>query len=279
MHKTLLSVLFLLLSMTLATYGQTTKIMTYNIRYDNPSDSLDLWDLRKGVMADQLRKHRPGIIGMQEVLFNQLNYLDENLPNYAYIGVGREDGKTKGEFSPIFYNKKRYKLLQSSTFWLSKSPTKVSIGWDAALERICTYGLFEDLENGLKFWVFNTHFDHKGVQAREKSAKLILKRIKFINTDRFPVVLMGDLNLAPEEKPIELIKKKMKESKEISMGAFKGPKGTFNGFDLHAPMDKKIDYIFVKGLKVESCEHLAERTENGRHISDHLPVLISVAKD
>ncbi|MFK7811686.1 MAG: endonuclease/exonuclease/phosphatase family protein, partial [Maribacter sp.] len=227
---------------------------------------------------DLLKKHNPQFIGMQEVLFRQLEYLNESLTNYTYIGVGRDDGKQKGEFSPILYDATKYELLESNTFWLSKTPDKISVGWDAAMERICSYGLFLNKNTKKKLWVFNTHFDHIGVKARKKSVKLILKKIKQLNTQKLPVALMGDFNLIPEEKPIQLLQKKMNDGLTIAKSPLEGPKGTFNGFDVDDPMERRIDYIFTKGFAVESYLHIDERLENGKHISDHLPVLTTLSK-
>ncbi len=255
--------------------AQEFKVMTYNIKYDNVNDSINNWNDRKLSMVQLLKKYSPSFIGMQEVLYRQLEYLDESLGAYKYLGVGRDDGKQKGEFSPILFNANQYELLDSNTFWLSKTPNEISVGWDAAMERICTYGLFQNKKSEEKIWVFNTHFDHIGKKARKKSAELIIKKIKKINTKGFPVVLMGDFNLMPEEKPIQLIQRKMNDGLAASKASLKGPKGTFNGFDLTATINRRIDYIFVKDLEVESYIHIDERLENGKHISDHLPVLVS----
>ena len=256
--------------------GQTFKIMSYNIKYDKVNDTVNNWNDRKSPMVALLKKHQPDFIGMQEVLFSQLAYLDESLDDHDYIGVGRDDGKEKGEFSPIFYNTKKFELLDSNTFWLSKTPDEITVGWDAALERICSYGLFQNKTSKNKIWVFNTHFDHVGTKARKNSAKLILKKINELNRENLPVVLMGDFNLMPAEKPIQLIKKKMDDGLQISKSPMEGPSGTFNGFDIEDPMKRRIDYIFTKGLNVESYNHINERLQNGKHISDHLPVLIGV---
>ncbi len=265
------TIMMILLPMLLT--AQTVKVMTYNIKYDNVNDTVNNWNDRKEGMVDLLKQQKPSFIGMQEVLFNQLQYLDEALPNYAYIGVGRDDGKEKGEFSPILYNSEKYRLLRSNTFWLSKTPDKVSVGWDAALERICTYGLFEDKITSTKLWVFNTHFDHVGVKARKKSAMLILEKIRQINTDKLPVVLMGDLNLMPEEKPIRSIKRKMNDGLVFSKKSQNGPVGTFNGFNISEPISRRIDYIFVSNFEVLDYQHIDERLDTGKHISDHLPVV------
>lgn len=266
-----------ILALPIPLSSQSTKVMTYNIKYDNVSDTVNNWNDRKEAMVDQLKKHDPGIIGMQEVLYGQLEYLDESLPDFEYVGVGRDDGKQKGEFSPILYNSKKFALLRSNTFWLSKTPEKVSVGWDAALERICTYALFEDKNSRQKFWVFNTHYDHVGVKARKKSAKLILNKIKKVNTEKLPVVLMGDFNLMPQEKPIQLISKKMEDGLAISKLDNNGPMGTFNAFNVSEPILKRIDYIFVKDLEMENYQHIDERLPSAKHISDHLPVIALVS--
>lgn len=253
--------------------AQEVKVMTYNIKYDKINDTINNWNYRKNAMVLLLKKYDPAFIGMQEVLFNQLEFLDESLPNYEYIGVGRDDGKQKGEFSPILFNSKKYNLLQSNTFWLSKTPDKISVGWDAAMERICTYGLFEDKISRQKIWVFNTHFDHIGIKARKKSVRLIHKKIKQINAEQVPVVLMGDFNLMPEEKPIQYLQRKMKDGLTASQNSQNGPKGTFNGFNVSEPIIRRIDYVFIKGFEVKDYQHIDERLTNAKHISDHQPVI------
>lgn len=254
-------------------YGQNVDVLTYNIKYDNVNDSVNNWNDRKAAMIQLLEHYKPGIIGMQEVLHNQLSYIVEHLPNYVASGVGREDGMEKGEYSPILFDTTKYRLLRGETFWLSTTPNKISVGWDAALERICTYGRFKDLKTNKQFWVFNTHFDHKGLIAREKSAELIVSKINDINTDDLPVVLMGDLNLTPDQEPIQFLQYQMTDGQLATETSFYGPSGTFNGFDPNMVLDRRIDYVFVKGFKVNSYIHIDDRMENNKHISDHLPVL------
>lgn len=258
--------------------GQDINAMTYNIKYDNVNDTINNWNDRKAAMVDLLKKYNPEFIGMQEVLLRQLKYLDESMPNHKYIGVGRDDGKQKGEFSPILFDENKFQILNSNTFWLSKTPDRISVGWDASMERICTYGLFQNKVSKEKVWVFNTHFDHIGTKARKKSAKLILKKIAQLNREKLPVILMGDFNLKPEERPIHSIQKKMDDGFKISKSPKKGPKGTFNGFDVNDPMERRIDYIFSKGFEVKNYEHIDERLSNGKHISDHLPVMAIFTK-
>jgi endonuclease/exonuclease/phosphatase family metal-dependent hydrolase len=256
--------------------SQDLKVMTYNIKYDNINDTVNNWNDRKESMLKLIRHYNPIIIGTQEALHHQVTYIDSTLMNYSFVGVGRDDGQQIGEYSPIHYDHTKLKVLKSNTFWLSPTPEKVSVGWDAAMERICTYALFEDKVNHQKFFVFNTHFDHIGNLARQNSAKLILKKIMEINDDEFPVVLMGDLNLGPEEEPIQYIKMNMDDGRDITKKNFYGPEGTFNGFDPQKKLDHRIDYIFVKGFKVQSYIHIDDRMENNKHISDHLPVLANL---
>ena len=279
MLKTKLYICLFLVFLTQGIKSQDLKVMTYNIKYDNTNDTVNNWNDRRESMVKLIRHYEPVIFGMQEALHRQVTYIDSTLANYSYVGVGRDDGRKKGEFSPIYYDHIKLQVLKSKTFWLSPTPFKVSVGWDAAMERICTYALFEDRSNNLKFYVFNTHFDHIGKKARQNSAQLILEKIKEINVGKYPVVLMGDLNLGPEEAPIQYLKKNMDDGKDITQQSFYGPEGTFNGFDPYMTLDRRIDYIFVKGFKVRSYIHIDDRMENNKHISDHLPVLAYLEKE
>ena len=251
-------------------------IISYNIRYDNRWDKENLWTLRKHRLSQLLMDYDPSIFGIQEGLLNQVEWIDSTLKNYNYIGVGRDDGKVKGEFCAIYFDTTQYEVKENSTFWLSNTPDQVSVGWDAALERICTYGLFKKKMSDKMIWVFNAHFDHVGKTAREKSSELILKKIKELNTKSLPVVLMGDFNSNPDSDPIKVLKNNLQDALEISSTKLKGPRGTFNGFDNRHPLDNRIDYIFVKNMKILSYKHIDDRLSNNRHISDHLPVMISV---
>ncbi|UWX53782.1 endonuclease/exonuclease/phosphatase family protein [Maribacter litopenaei] len=253
--------------------AQEVKVMSYNIKYDNVNDTVNNWNFRKEAMVQLLHHYGPHFVGMQEVLHNQLEYPDEHLADYAYIGVGRDDGKQKGEYSPILYNSQHFELLRTNTIWLSPTPEKVSKGWDAALERICTYALFKEKSTGKELYVFNTHFDHVGTEARKQSVNLILRQIKAVNTQNLPVVVTGDFNLEPDSEPIQLMQAGLTDGLQATQQPFYGPTGTFNGFDPNMVLDRRIDYIFVKNLQVQRYLHIDDRMENNMHISDHLPVL------
>jgi endonuclease/exonuclease/phosphatase family metal-dependent hydrolase len=250
--------------------------MSYNIRYDNTWDVENSWTIRKNKVSQILIHYAPSIIGIQEGLLNQVQYLDSCLTNYDYVGVGRDDGQEQGEFCAIYFDTTQYSVLNHSTFWLSETPDIISIGWDAALERICTYGLFKDRKTAEEFWVFNTHFDHMGAKAREQSSGLILKMIKKINRRSLPLILMGDFNSIPDSPPVNKIKTDLSDALHISLKELQGPRGTFNGFNADLPIEKRIDYIFTGNFKVLSYIHINDRLNNNRHISDHLPVMIKI---
>lgn len=266
--------LFALLSFFILTSrGQSVTVMTYNLRYDNPGDGVNAWPLRKAWLCQQVKQVSPEILGIQEGLERQVQYLDSVFPGYRHIGVGREDGKNKGEYSAIFYNREKIKVKKQGTFWLSPTPEQVSIGWDAALERICTYGLFKEKKSGKYFWAFNTHFDHIGEEARKNSAVLILKKIKELNKDGYPVILTGDFNSSVESEAYRLIVSKFLDCKSADKSMNMEPEGTFNGFTADQPAIERIDFIFCGyGAKPDSYSVIRESKE-GRFASDHYPVI------
>ncbi|WP_240042733.1 endonuclease/exonuclease/phosphatase family protein [Maribacter aurantiacus] len=273
------NIFFAVFTVCMAVVGQSQefKVMSYNIKYDNVNDTVNNWNFRKEAMVRLVQHYGPQFVGMQEVLLNQLEYLDEHLPDYSYIGVGRDDGKQKGEYSPIMYNSQHFELISANTFWLSPTPEKVSKGWDAALERICTYGRFKEKSTRKELYVFNTHFDHVGTEARKQSVNLILQQIKAVNTQNLPVVVTGDFNLEPDSEPIQLMQAGMTDAQQATQQPFYGPTGTFNGFDHSMVLDRRIDYIFVENLRVRTYLHIDDRMENNMHISDHLPVLATLS--
>ena len=250
------------------------EILSYNIRYDNPEDGKNQWKFRKETLMGYFLKNTPDVVGMQEVLHNQLNDLTSTLEDYAYVGVGREDGKTKGEYSPVFYRKSALNLLESDTFWLSETPEQISVGWDAAHERICTFARFEHRQTKKQLWVFNTHFDHVGVMARVEAANLILKKIKQLNPEGLPTIVTGDFNLTPETQPIQIFQAAFQDVLlELPKSDF--TYGTFTGFDTENNAERRIDYIFQKGFTVKKAAQLWIKTPEGRWASDHHPVYLA----
>jgi len=270
------SVCFFLVGTFLTVSAQSVTVMTYNIRLDVASDGENAWPLRKEYLVDQIKFYSPDIFGIQEGTPDQTKYLKEQLTAYSYIGVGR-DGDNKGEYSAIFYNTKKFSVAHEATFWLSSTPDKVSMGWDAACNRICTYGLFTNKETHEKLWFFNTHLDHVGVEARTKGVALIKKKMAVVNTDAYPVVLTGDFNLEPDSAVIHEVKEYVNDSKEVAKNVVFGPSGTFNGFDFFTPVTKRIDYIFVSKNKVKVSKYaVLSDSKDLKYPSDHLPVYVEL---
>ncbi len=261
-----------LLAVNLA-WAQEIEVMTYNIRLSLESDGENAWSKRAEEVVDLLNYYEPSILGVQEALPKQMDYIQKGLPSYRYVGVGRDDGKRKGEFSALFYDASKFELLQSGTFWLSLTPNVPSKGWDAAYPRICSYGLLKSKKDGKQFWAFNLHFDHVGDIAREESAKLIIDKISKLNTKGYPVVLTGDFNLESDTVPIKLLSKALSDSFLHSKKKPYGPKGTFTGFETKEPAKVRIDYIFTKGFETLNYRVIEDRRENLLYPSDHFPVL------
>lgn len=260
-----------------ATAQTVIRAMSYNIRLDVKSDGENQWDKRKDKVAGLMNFYEADFIGGQEVQYHQLQYLLQQLHGYSYIGVGRDDGREAGEYSCIFYKKDQYELLQQSTFWLSPTPDTVSKGWDAAIVRICTYGLFRHKASKKICWVFNTHFDHIGKTARLESAKLIVQKIKALNSKNYPVILTGDFNSRPDEAPAQYMLSQMKNSRSISKQVYGGV-DTWNAFRFDQKPDGCIDYIFVNDDRRISVSKFATLTDSYdmKYPSDHFPVLAEI---
>ncbi|HET9057931.1 MAG TPA: endonuclease/exonuclease/phosphatase family protein [Chitinophagaceae bacterium] len=269
-------ILFVLVTTTTTTLAQEINIMSYNIRLDVASDGENRWDARKDKVASLMNYYEADFIGCQEVQHHQLQYLLDKLNKYNYIGVARDDGKEKGEYSCIFYNKEKFTLLQQHTFWLSSTPDIVSIGWDAACNRVCTYGLFQSNKTKQLFWVLNTHLDHMGINARIESAKLITEKINKINVEKnYPVILTGDFNAQPSDEPIQYISNNMQNTRAISNQPAYGPVDTWNGFQFDQKPTGCIDYIFINKHPKIRAKKFATITDSydKKYPSDHFPVL------
>lgn len=273
-----LKLTLLLLFFPFATTAQTEiKVMSYNIRFDRKEDGENWWEKRKQRVADLMNFYYADFIGGQEVLPQQLKYLTDSLKGYDYIGVGRDDGKQKGEHSCIWYKKERFELIRQSTFWLSPNPDSIVKGWDAAIKRVCTYGLFRDKKTKQYCWVFNTHFDHIGKQARLESAKLITRKIRELNTKNYPVIVTGDFNSRPEEEPAQYMLKHMRNSRDAS-AVVHGNADTWNGFKFNEKPDGCIDYIFISNdprVKVKNFGTLTDSYDM-KYPSDHFPIMATL---
>ena len=248
-------------------------IMSYNIRLDVKSDGINQWDNRKEGIVSLIKEKRPDILGVQEALPNQIEYLSKRLEEYGVIGEGR-DGGDNGEYSAIYYKNKKMEVLESSTFWLSETPEIPSIGWDAALNRIATFGVFKIIKSNKIIVVYNSHFDHIGKKSRENSSKDILNHIKENAFLKNSIVLMGDFNAIPSDTPIKILSENLEDS--FNTFPIKKPVGTFNAFELSSKLPKRIDYIFTKNIEVLEYKHIYEKLTTKLWPSDHLPVFISI---
>lgn len=254
------------------------RVLTYNIRLDTTADGVNQWGKRKEKVAQLIRHQAPAVFGVQEALHNQMLDLQALMPDYAWYGTGRDDGKAKGEFSAIFYQKKYLMAQDSGTFWLSETPdVPGSKSWDAAITRVCSWvklGL-KDVQ-GKSFYVFNTHFDHVGERARLESMKLIAQNVKKIAGDA-PYVLMGDFNCEPSSAPYAIAQDKSLWSLTDAWAAdganAEAKPCTFTGFKMEGAECRRIDYVFLSPMvKVKNCRIISDN-DGTNYPSDHLPVV------
>jgi endonuclease/exonuclease/phosphatase family metal-dependent hydrolase len=247
------------------------RVATYNLRMNTPNDGADAWPNRKELVKNLVRYHDFDVFGTQEGFRGQLTDLTE-LPGYAFVGKGRDDGKEAGEHSAIVYKKARLTLLQTGDFWLSQTPDRPSLGWDATCcNRICTWAKFKDVQTQREFFFFSVHFDHQGVEARRQSGKLMVQRIKDIAKNA-PVICVGDLNSTPDTEQVKTLQALLHDSYLATAQPAYGPVGTFNGFKLDAALADRIDYIFVSaGYQVLTYAVLTD-SMRGHYPSDHFPV-------
>ncbi|MFH1194260.1 MAG: endonuclease/exonuclease/phosphatase family protein [bacterium] len=257
--------------------------MTYNIRLDLASDGVNAWSNRKDNLVRLIKFHKADIVGLQEAQKHQIDFIMESLPEWGWLGVGRDDGKGQGEFTAILYRISRFDTIQTSTFWCSETPEHPGKGWDAAYQRITTFAKFIDKQTEKIFYLFNTHLDNEGTTARLESAKLIKNKIRML-CGNYPVILTGDFNSTPNSEPYQIIispsdedtSMTMYDAGKISKKKHHGPKGTFTGFDLNAKPEEPIDFIFVRsGITVLYHGTLSDSFD-GYLPSDHYPVLAEI---
>ncbi len=256
------------------------RVMSFNVRLNIESDSLDAWPHRRESVVGLIRFYDPDLVGLQEPQRNQLDDLARGLPGYTWFGQPRADGGARDEFSAVLYRTDRLELLDRATFWLSETPEEAgSKGWDAAFPRIVTWGRFRDRATGDTLFLFNTHLDHVGEKARAESARLIRRRVGEI-AEGAPVIVTGDFNTTPDTEPYRILTADgddpLVDSREVTAEPPYGPTSTWNGFDAVVP-GRRIDFVFVgEGVRVLEHGILAETRDGVRFPSDHLPVLVEV---
>jgi endonuclease/exonuclease/phosphatase family metal-dependent hydrolase len=264
--------------------ASSLRVMSFNLRYNNPADGVNAWPNRRDWVASLMRFHDVDVVGVQEALAPMLGDLDARLPGFARFGVGRTDGVAAGEFSAILYRKDRLSVQDSGTFWLSPTPTVVgSKGWDAALERIATWGRFRDRRTGCAFLMLNTHFDHIGEIARQNSSRVIREQLLKL-AGALPIVVTGDLNSDPASGGYRVLTRDtlanavgpLLDGFTHSVSGHYGPTSTWTAFKAIEP-GRRIDYVMVSPGVVVLSHGILPDSWDGRFPSDHLPVLATVA--
>jgi endonuclease/exonuclease/phosphatase family metal-dependent hydrolase len=249
-------------------------VMTFNIRYGTANDGENRWEARRGQLFDLVKQHNPDVIGLQEALHFQIDEILAAVPGYRMVGVGRTDGGQGGEYAAILYRDSRLAVRRTNTFWLSDTPDVVkSNTWGAALERICTWALFDD-KLGTPFYLYNLHLDHVGQPSREKSVALLLDRIG-TRDPRLPVVVTGDFNTGESNPATQVMLGKFRDTFRVLHPDAKDV-GTANSFKFGMTTGDKIDYIFVEpGTDVLQAE-IVRTAVDGRYPSDHFPVVARI---
>lgn len=242
-------------------------VISFNIRYDNWNDGANRWDNRKEACVRLLKAREVSVFGIQEGLYHQVDYLANNLPDYDYVGVGRDDGQTDGEYCAVFYLKNNFELLNSSTFWLSETPEMPSLGWDANIKRIVTWVHLKEKQTDKEIYVFNTHFDHKGAQARKHSARLLAQKISEITSSNETVFITGDFNailIDPIFAPILKHHFNAKAHAYITENV-----GSLNAW---GAWSANIDFIFYRNADVYAYDVVNEDF-GVPYVSDHYPIM------
>lgn len=256
---------------------QIIKVMTYNVRFDNPADGINAWPNRIPLNQEYMNQEMPDIVGMQENLHHQNLDLLRIMPGYAYVGTGRDDGKEGGEFSPVFYRTDVFELLDNSQFWLSETPdVPGSIGWEAVLPRIVTWAKLKHSQTGMELFVFNTHYSHVSDLARRKSMEFMSDKINEIAGEH-PVIVLGDFNITKGSDLYHHMVAHLKENNGLLNAEYLSQKpvtwadATFNAF--RDDIDPRvIDYIFVDE-NFEVLSYAVDIVKDGEiFISDHWPV-------
>jgi len=256
----------------------SVRVMSFNIRYDNPDDGINSWENRRNIVINTIIEESPDLMGLQEVLHNQLNALDTLLPWYDYVGVGRDDGAQKGEYTPIFFKMTRLNLENWGTFWLSEFPDSTgSVGWDAALPRTVTWAKFYDKHTQTYFYVLNTHLDHRGIISKTMSTAMI-ERFVSENTEDLPIILTGDFNFELRNKGYKFLTREEGIFADVLGDTTirdPGAKGTFNAFRFEEGKSI-IDFIFVTEEWKIFEPQIIPVVDEGVYISDHYPVVVNI---
>jgi len=265
--------LLLLSFIPMVLVAQTYTVMTYNIRYANGHDDKNRWELRKEALANTVLANKPVILGLQEVLREQLNFIKDRWPGYAHFGVGRDNGQESGEYAPVFYDTAMFSLLEGRTIWLSPTPETPSMGWDATCNRIVTLVILRDRTTGDSLWVANTHWDAVGDEARQQSARIVVDLLAGPIARGKKAIFMGDLNAKAKAEPIRFLRDHFTDA---CPSGRKG-RGTFNRFNRLRMFSKRIDYVWLSPARWAVEGYSVPRPKvKCRQVSDHFPVVVKL---
>lgn len=252
------------------------RVMSYNIRLDIASDGVNRWSARRDFLVGQVALMKPGLLGLQEVVPGQKAGLERMLPGYVFLGLPREDGKTRGEYSNLLVDRVAFRVRTSGTFWLSPTPDRPSKGWDAAFSRIATWARLTRVADGKRLLVLNSHFDHRGEVAKLEGARQVAAWLKANRRPGEALIMLGDLNSTPDSPPLAALTGDggLRDSRPASSSPPVGPEGTFNAFVTVPADSKRIDYVLADpDVAVERYAVLAWHGDGGRVASDHWPVV------
>ena len=269
--KRLFILLFTALSLTLlgcSAEKESIRIISYNIRLSGVNDGENSWQYRREATINMIAEEHPTLFGLQEATPEQMAFLIANLPQYDYIGVGREDGDKNGEHMAIFYLRDEVELLDGGTFWLSETPDTPSIGWDAAYKRTCTWTKLRMRSSGKEFAYLNTHLDHIGKEAQREGLALIVERAHEIVPEGMPAFVTADFNTDTTDPIFEPLKADMMDAREVA--PITDPRTTFNGW---GTADTRLDHIFFRGAEAQQFSVLRDKDYGAPYISDHYPVM------
>ena len=256
--------------------SQYIRAMSYNVRLATSKDGANAWDNRKHGTVAMLNATQPDVFGVQEAYQSQVSYISEQAPEYMNVGVGRDDGKTKGEYMSIFWNTKTVIMLEWGTFWLSTTPDVPSYGWGAACRRTATWALMKHKKTGNHFVFINTHLDHASSKARVEGLKLIMSRFKELNPNSYPMILTGDFNVTPDDACLVELDKQMQSARKIA--TITDDYSTYNSWGNKSPEDSYIiDYIYVDGFSsVPFYRTIIAPYAGVTYLSDHYPISSSI---
>lgn len=264
--------LLVLLALTCFAHGEL-RLATFNIRFSGGDRGKNSWENRRELVSETITKINPDLLGLQEALHRQITDLEKKHPGYAWVGVGRDDGKKAGEFSPLFYRKKKFEVLAQGTFWLSDTPDiPGSRSWESACTRVCTWAKLKQKSNGKIITVFNTHWDHRSQQAREESAKTILPHLKKPGLGQ--VILMGDFNATETNPALQTLTESSLINAYLSLYHADENRNTFHHWNGKTAGQRTIDHIFLTGTPQIKKAWIERHHRGDRWPSDHLPVVV-----